>query len=168
MRRTFLVLFCLAALAVAKKPRPLADITLAAPAGGKAINLSSYKGKVMLIAVFSTECGECVNAIQFLNRLQAEYKGKAVVLTGGAANPGAAANLRPFIDRYNLSLPLGALNEPEARRLTDSGPTDRLMVPAFLFVDKKGTVRYQYPADSEFFKSRDNNTRGLLNELLGQ
>lgn len=168
MRRILLILLCVAALAAAKTPRPLANLTLAAPPGGKAVKLSTYSGKVLVIAVFSTECNPCATAIQYLERLQKEYKAKGVQMVGAAANGGAISTIKPFIDRYKITIPLGVLTEDEAKRLTDSTPTEHLIVPAFLFVDKKGSVRFQYPGDHTFFNDGDKNTRGVIEGLLRQ
>ena len=168
MRRILLILLCMALLATAKTPRPLANITIAPPPFGKAIQLSSYRGKVMVIAVFSTGCEACVTTIRYLDRLQKDYSGKPVVMIGGAADPGAVSLIRPFIDRYKITIPLGVLNEDDARRLTDSTPTQHLGVPALMFVDKKGIVQSQFPGDSPFFKAANKNTRLIIDSMLKQ
>ena len=120
----------------------------------------------MLIVIFSTGCETCVPALQFLDRLQAEYRDRGVVIAGAAADPPAISTIQSLIDRFRIKIPLGVLTEDEARRLADAGPTEKLTVPAFLFVDKKGIVRSQNPGDSGFFKDRDKNTRLLLDGLL--
>jgi hypothetical protein len=38
----------------------------------------------------------------------------------------------------------------------------------YLFVDKKGTVRFQYPGNDDFFKAEEKNTRILIEGLLKQ
>jgi len=168
MRRILLTLLCVAALMSAKTPRPLANLTFATPPGIKPVKLSAYAGQVLVIAVFSTQCEACVTAVTYLDRLQKEYQGKGVQMLGASADVGSISMIGPFIQRYKVSIPLGVLTEAEAQRLTDSGPTDHLMVPAFLFVDKKGQVRYQYPGDHNFFKDGDKNTRGIIEALLKQ
>lgn len=168
MRRVVLILLCVAALAAAKTPRPLANITLAAPPGLKATKLSAYPGKVMVIAIFSTQCRSCIDAIRYLERLQKDYQSKGVQMVGAAADAGAISTIRPFRDRHKITIPLGVLTEDEARRLSDSGPKDHLKVPAFLFVDKKGVVRFQHPGDDKFFDNVDKNTRSVIENLLRQ
>ena len=168
MRRILLILSCVAALATAKTPRPLADITLAPPLGAKPIKLSDYKGKVVLLVVFSTDCEACTTAIRYLEKLQKEFKDRGAQMIGAAADPGAITTIKPFIDRYKFTIPLGVLTEDQARLLTDMGPTDHLKVPAYLFIDKKGQVRFQYGADATFFNATDKNTRGVIEGLLHQ
>ncbi len=41
---------------VAATPRPLADMVIPVP-NAKAISLKAYRGKVLLVAVISTDCG---------------------------------------------------------------------------------------------------------------
>jgi len=174
MRRIAFILLCASVsvwvcAAAPKTPRPLPNMTIPAPLGAKPIKLSSYAGKVLLIAVFSTECETCIQTLQLLERMQKEFKGKDVQVVGAAADPAAVSILPPFIDRYRFTIPLGYLTEADARRLTDlTNPADRLKVPAFLFVDKKGNVRFQYPGDDDFFDQTEMNTRGVILGLLGQ
>ena len=174
MRRIAFILLCVfvsvwVCAAAPKTPRPLPNMTIAAPLGVKPIRLAGYSGKVLLLAVFSTGCETCLATLQFLERLQKEFKGQDVQIVGAAADPAAASLLQPFIDRYKFTIPLGFLTETEARKLTDlNSPTDILKVPAFLFVDKKGTVRFQYPGDDDFFDKTEMNTRGVIQGLLRQ
>jgi len=166
MRRFLLLLLCVAALVSAKTPRPLPDLTLAVPPGLKATKLNQFPGKVLVIAVFSTECEPCATAVQYLDRLQKEYKDKGVQMMAGAANNGAISLVGPFVDRYKVTIPVGVLTEAEAQRLTDSGPRDHLLVPAFLFVDKKGQIQFQFPGNDKFFDDGDKNTRRVIDNLL--
>jgi thiol-disulfide isomerase/thioredoxin len=166
MRRILIALFCAALLAFAKTPRPLADITLAAPPGGKPVKLTSYAGKVMVILMFSTECRTCAEAAAILERVQRDYKDKGVVIVGAAANPGAISLIRPFMNRYKVTFPMGVLTEAEARRLGDFGPADVLKTPTLLFVDKNGTVRQHFPGDSPFLDNAERNTRLSIDALL--
>lgn len=168
MRRLLLTLFCMLALASAKTPRPLADVTLQAPFGSKAVKVKGYPGKVMIIGVFSTECRSCAQALAFLERIQKEYKPKGVQFVGAAANEGAISLINGFKSDYKITFPLGVVNEADARKLTDLGPTERLKVPTFLFVDKKGNVLNQMPGDSPFFDDINKNTKIFLDGLLRQ
>ena len=60
------------------------------------------------------------------------------------------------------------VSEADARQLADLGPTDRLKVPTFVFVDKKGTIINQIAGDSPFFDDINKNTRLILDGLLRQ
>ena len=45
---------------------------------------------------------------------------------------------------------------------------DHPFVPMYMFVDKKGTVRFQYTGKDDFFKNEEKNTRLLIEGLLKQ
>jgi thiol-disulfide isomerase/thioredoxin len=168
MRRLLLTVFCVLALASAKTPRPLADITLSTPPGSKAVKVKAYPGKAMIIAVFSTECTSCAQALAFLERIQKEYKPKGAQFVGAAANTAAISLIKPFQVDYKITFPLGVVSEADARLLADLGPTDRLKVPTFVFVDKKGIIINQIAGDSAFFDDINKNTRLVLDGLLRQ
>lgn len=89
-----------------------------------------------------------------------------MAVLGAAANPGALSLMRPFIDRYRLTFPVGFIGETEARKLGDFGPADILKVPTLLFVDKRGMVRQHIPGDSPFLKDAEKNTRLTIDGLL--
>lgn len=168
MLRTLLVFLCLAATALAADtPRKLADVTIAAPLGGKDVKLSSYRGKILLIAIISTECATCAQSVQLLNKIQKEYGPKGVQVVAAAVNEGAVTLVNAFIDRYQPNFPVGLLTQDETRELADFGVNDRPYVPIFLFVDRQGTVTQQFFGDSPFFQAEDKSTRGLLNNMLG-
>ena len=173
MLRTILVVLCAfvtaAVMVFAKTPRPLADVTISPAPGGKAIKLSSFKGRPLVIAVISTECADCANAIQYLDVIQKEYKAKGVQIVGAAANGGAISTVGAFIDRYRPSFPIGVLSEDELKRLGDyTNPKERPYVPIFIFVDKKATVTFQAGAEQPFFKEVDKLTRALLDNMVKQ
>ena len=160
-----------AVMVFAKTPRPLADVTISPAPGGKAIRLWSLKGKPLLIAVISTECQGCADAIQYLDVIHKQYSAKGVQILGAAANGGAISTVGAFIDRYRPSFPIGVLSEAELRRLgdyTDPTSKERPYVPIFIFVDKKSTVIAQYTAEQPFFQDVDKITRAVLDNMIRQ
>ena len=161
-------LLALASLAISKTPRPLADVTFLTPPGMKAVKLTSYPGKVMVVTLFSTECSTCIQAMQIFEKLNKQYASRGVVFAGAAANPGAISLLRGFKDRYRITIPMGVVNEADARKVADLGAKDRLKVPSLMFVDKKGRVQFEYAADSPFLGELEKNTRAVIEGLLRQ
>ena len=65
-----------------KKAKPAADNFTAATLSGENIELSSLKGKVVLMTFWTTRCPICAAEIPKLNQLAASYKGKDVVFLG--------------------------------------------------------------------------------------
>ena len=74
---TVILLTFLAASGSAQS-RKAADFS-ATKLDGTAVELSQYKGKVVLVTFWTTRCGICHSEIPKLNRLAASYAGKDVV-----------------------------------------------------------------------------------------
>ena len=84
-----------------------------------------------------------------------------------AANDGAEKNIGDFM-RLQLGFPLGYLDQNTTMQLFDFKREDRPFVPMYMFVDKKGTVRFQYAGKDDFFKNEEKNTRYFIEALLKQ
>jgi thiol-disulfide isomerase/thioredoxin len=167
MLKAILVSLCLLiSLEGASTPRPLADVSVPMP-DGKKIRLTQYRGKVMVVALVSTTCDHCISSLQMLSKLQQEYGPKGFQALGVAANDGAQESLPGFI-RLQIGLPVGYLDQTTTMQVFGFKPEDHPFVPMFMFVDKKGTIRFQYAGKEDFFKNEEKNTRLLIEGLLKQ
>jgi len=167
MIRFVLAFVCLlASIQGASTPRPLADVTIPM-SDGKKVRLSQYRGKVMVVAIVSTTCDHCIASLQVLSKLQKEYGPSGFQAVGVAANDEAQSNLAGFI-RLQIALPVGYLDHNSTMQVFDFKPDDHPFVPMYLFVDKKGTVRFQYAGKDDFFNAEEKNTRILIEALLKQ
>jgi hypothetical protein len=102
-----------------------------------------------------------------LSKLQKEYGPRGFQAVGVAANDNAQDSLAGFI-RLQIAFPVGWLDQNTTMQLCDFKREDRPFVPMYLFVDKKGTVRFQYAGKDDFFKNEEKNTRLLIEALLKQ
>jgi glutathione peroxidase-family protein len=150
----------------ASTPRPLADVTLPT-ADGKKVRLTQYRGKVMVVAMVSTTCAHCIASLQVLSKLQKEYGPRGFQAFGIAANDEAEKTLGDFV-RLQLGFPVGYLDQNTTMQTFDFKREDRPFVPMYMFVDKKGTVRFQYAGNDDFFKNEEKNTRYFIEALLKQ
>jgi thiol-disulfide isomerase/thioredoxin len=167
MLKAILVSLCLLiSVEGASTPRPLADVSVPMP-DGKKIRLTQYRGKVMVVALVSTTCDHCISSLQMLSKLQQEYGPKGFQALGVAANDGAQESLPGFI-RLQIGLPVGYLDQTTTMQVFGFKPEDHPFVPMFMFVDKKGTIRFQYAGKEDFFKNEEKNTRLLIEGLLKQ
>lgn len=66
-------------LAFSQKAKPIAENFSAESITGQNFELSSLKGKVVVMTFWSTKCAICHNEIPKLNQLAAQYQGKDVV-----------------------------------------------------------------------------------------
>jgi thiol-disulfide isomerase/thioredoxin len=151
----------------ASTPRPLADISVPMP-DGKKIRLSQYRGKVMIVALISSTCDHCLASMQILSQLQKEYGPRGFQVVAVAADDNAAKMVGPLTRVRQPGFPLGYLDQNTTMQLCDFKRDDHTFVPMYLFVDKKGTVRFQYPGNDDFFKAEAKNTRTLIEGLLKQ
>jgi len=167
MLRAILVSLCLlVSMEGASTPRPLADVTVPT-ADGKMVRLNQYRGKVMVVALVSTSCAHCISSLGVLSMLQTEYGPRGFQAFGIAANAGAEKTLGDFT-RLKLGFPVGYLDETSTMQVFDFKREDRPYVPMYMFVDKKGNVRFQYAGKDDFFKNEEKNTRILIEALLKQ
>jgi thiol-disulfide isomerase/thioredoxin len=160
-----LLLLAVAMTIFAKEPRPLAAVPIPTPRGPK-INLSQYRGKVVVAMIFSTHCDHCIKSVDLLSKVQKDLGPKGFQAVGAAGDENAQYLLGPFVERYKPTFPIGYLTKDEIIKLADLPPGKRPVVPILLFIDKKGVVRFQYFGDDPFFKTEDGSTRSIVENLL--
>jgi peroxiredoxin len=160
----FAALFTLTA-AHARQPRPAAQIPIPLP-DGKKIRLEQYRGKVVVLAIFSTTCPDCIENMEMLSRVQKDFGPKGFQAIGGAGDEDAQYTVSGFVQRYKIGFPVGYLTKDQMIALADIAPGRRPIAPIFLFIDKRGIVRFQYYGDDPFFKSSEKGTRQLVEGLL--
>ena len=148
----------------ASTPRPLADVSVPV-AGGKKIRLNQYRGKVMVVALISTTCEHCINSAKMLGQLQKEYGPRGFQVFAIAADDQAEQKI-DAITRLGLGFPIGYLDQDTNMQLFDFKRDDHPFVPIFMFVDKKGNVRFQYTEKDDLFKAEEKNTRYFIESLL--
>jgi thiol-disulfide isomerase/thioredoxin len=156
-----------ASVLFAAVPRPLADMVIPMPSG-KPINLKAYRGKVLLVAIISTDCKPCIASIDILNRAQKDFGPQGFQVVAAAGDNNAQYMLEPFVQRYRPIFPIGYLNVDGMTRLGDIGKAERPFAPIFLFIDRKGIVRQQVFGDTAFFKSEEASTRKVIQDMLKQ
>ncbi|HML17589.1 MAG TPA: TlpA disulfide reductase family protein [Bryobacteraceae bacterium] len=170
MLRRFLLVFILLGCfwlnpVWAKTPRPLAEVPIHTTTGQK-ISLKEYHAKVVLFVVFSTSCGDCVQTIQLMSKMQQDYGPFGFQAVAAAGDDNAKFQVALFMDRYRPSFPIGYLDQEEIIKLCDVPKGMRPFVPIALFIDQKNMVRFQYYGDNAFFKQEDHGMRSLVEGLL--
>lgn len=178
MTKTILIGLLLAAgISTAEQPTTKAEIqpighrTAAAPfrlanASGKTIPLSKYRGQVVLLNFWATECGGCKQEIPWFMELGRKYKGKAFQPIGlsmdveyeGLKGPDEAwARVSPFVRDRKLGYPI---------LMADSAVEQAYKVetlPATFLIDKKGRIAATY-AGVVNLENLEANLKALLGE----
>jgi peroxiredoxin len=149
----------------AREPRPAAQTPIPLP-DGKKIRLQQYRGKVVVLVIFSMTCPDCIENVQMLNRLQKDLGPQGFQAIGAAGDDNAQYQVGPFAQRYKIAFPIGSLNKDEMIAIGDIEKNRRPVAPIFLFIDKTGVVRFQYYGDDPFFKTSEGSTRSIVQALL--
>jgi hypothetical protein len=165
MLKRILSILMLLTAAYAKTPRPVAPVPINI-ADGKKLQLSSYKGKVVLFAIISSSCDHCIESLEILKRAQKTFGPAGFQAVVAIGDPNAAYLLVPFIQRYKLTYPVGYLDQNGIQKIADVPEGKRPFVPIYLFVDRKGTVRFQFYGDEPFFKDEEKATRIIIENLV--
>jgi peroxiredoxin len=160
-----LAFLCVAASAYAIVPRPLADMPIPMP-DTKKINLRQYRGKVLLIALISTSCGDCIKTVATLNAIQKDFGKRGFQVVGAAIEDNAAYNVGSFVARYRPIFPVGYLEREAAIKFLDVSKETRPFVPILMFVDERGTVRFQYYGNDPFLKQGEKGIRAVADGLI--
>ncbi len=155
-------------VASAKVPRPLAKVVIQTP-DRKNINPRSYRGKVMMVVLFLTDCDDCLKMVTFASKLESEMGSKGLQVLGAAVNDNAPYLVTPYIQRYRPTFPVGYLKQEELIKFLDLAPGVHPVAPMVLFIDHTGTVRFQYYGkDQTVFGENYKNLRIIVQGLIKQ
>ena len=133
---------------------PPIAFSVATPAGGT-LNLSDFKGQVVLLNFWATWCEPCLEEMPAMERLAQAYRGRGLVVVALSVDREGAAVVRPFLKRHSLTLAVGldpdqsvarsqrvwalpstfVLDRTLTRRYQAQGARDWASPPAFAFFD---------------------------------
>src|ERR1700710_2551759 len=80
-------------------------------ADGSSRLLTSFKGKVVILAMMQTGCPHCQHFAEQLGMYQKEYGAKGVQVVGVVFDTGAKAGLAHFKDQFVRGFPVGYSDE---------------------------------------------------------
>jgi peroxiredoxin len=84
-------------------------------ATGKSVGLSAYKGSVVLMDFWATQCGGCVQEIPYFVAMQSELKGEGFTAVGISMDPSyesqksadeAWGKVKPFVAQHKMNYPI--------------------------------------------------------------
>lgn len=141
--------------------------------------LSQYRGKVVALEFILTTCSHCQEASHVMTKYQLEYGARgfqAIDLAINALDEGrkpdqAGLLTESFANNFQVGFPVGYIGRDPMMSFMGFSVVDRMVVPQFVLIDRKGFIRYQTPAgDSEEYGKlvNPNTIRQHIEELLAQ
>lgn len=138
-----LSLISFALLAQPPMPRKAPELTIVEPSG-KQILLSSYRGKVVALAVIMTTCPHCQAECGVLTKLQGELGPKGFQPLAVAFNENAQFLVPGFVEDLHITFPVGYAKEratvADFLQVDDSPTSKGWNVPQMVLIDRKGMI----------------------------
>ena len=117
---------------------------------GKAVKLSDFKGKVVLLNFWATWCPPCRDEIPALVALQNQYKDKGLVVIGVSLDQKGPAPVQAFVKRMKINYPVVMGDE---KTVMEYGGVQA--IPTTFYIDREGNVAsvHQGGADGAMFEA---------------
>ena len=103
---------------------------------GESFNLSSTKGKVVVVSFWATWCKPCLQELSFLKELHKEHGEDLVVLAIATDDPNTISKVRMTVKQKRLTMPV--LLDPQGSVMALLNPRGGL--PFSVYVDAQGRV----------------------------
>ena len=146
-------------------PRKSPEFTIVEPSG-KQILLSSFRGKVVLLAWVHTNCVYCQALMLKLNKFQKELGPRGFQPLAVAWNEGAKQLVPEFIQKFDIKFPVGYSDWNPIMSYMGFSVLDRPVTPLVVVIDRKGVIRAQTPANGDSNLQNEAKLRILLDGLL--
>lgn len=127
----------------------------------KSATLADFKGQVVLLNIWATWCTPCLKELPTLDKLEAKYAEKGLVVLPVSLDTMSFKDLRKYVGERKLDLPHLA-QDAHGKFVGELGPNG---VPVSYLIDRKGTIRYRYTGAIDW--SKDNATDSI-EQLLGE
>lgn len=133
---TLLIIYLLIpAAAFAQTEQKLPDVSLK-NLKGATVNLSRYKGKIILLNFWATWCIPCRAEIPELVKWQKKYQSKGLQIIGITYPPANRKRVLNFIRKNKINYPV-LTGTKKTKALFDTGET----LPFSVVIDKDGTIK---------------------------
>jgi thiol-disulfide isomerase/thioredoxin len=161
--------------AAAPVPRPTKEFTITLPSGQQKL-LSSYRGKVVMMACMFTTCPHCQALSKIITKLQTELGPKGFQAVGAVFNdevntPNAAMNAQvtgAFASEFAQGFPVGYAKRESVMSYLSLSDVERWVVPQIVIIDRKGVIRAQSAAAGTSDLQTEAYLRKYLGELLSE
>jgi peroxiredoxin len=127
--------------------RKLAPVFKLQDASGKTVRLSDYRGKVVLLDFWATECGGCRLEIPWFTKLDLAYRNKGLAVVGVSMDilyenlkdvREAWGKVKPFVRAQQINYPILMGDDPMTKLYSIEA------LPATYLVDTHGRIAATY------------------------
>ena len=147
-------------------PRPAPPLSVIGPSGER-YSLEGYRGKVVLLEFFLTDCPHCQRSARNIMTFYEELRPKGLEVLAVAINNGANLLIPDFAKRFGVTYPLAVGNRSMVTTFADLSATAQFFVPYVCIIDRKGVIRYEHPGqDAAFHNNEVQNARAEIELLL--
>ena len=161
--------------AAAPVPRPSKEFTIVLPSGKQQL-LSSYRGKVVMMAFMFTTCPHCQALSKVITRLQGELGPRGFQAVGAVFNdevntPNPASNAQvtaAFVNQFQVGFPVGFAPRASVLSYLGISEIESWVVPQIAIIDRKGVVRAQSESRGTAQLQTEDYLRKYLGELLDE
>ena len=173
--RTFAAISILAlatiALAMPTLPRRSPEFSIVEPLAdgkpGKTTLLSTYRGKVIVLAFVHTTCSHCQAFVQELTKLHVELGPRGFQPVAIAWNEHANMLVPSFVKEFKVDFPVGSVDSYDSvMSFMGFSIMERPVVPLVVVIDRKGMIRAQSPSEGDANLQDENSLRALILSLL--
>jgi thiol-disulfide isomerase/thioredoxin len=147
-------------------PRKSPELTIV-ESTGKQTPLSSYKGKVVVLAFIATTCPHCQAECGVLTKLHGELGDKGFQPLAVAFNDNAGFLVNDFVQKFRPSFPVGYAARQtvlDYLQLTDKIPWN---YPQIVVIDRKGMIVAQSEPKGSLDLQEEIPLRKHITDLLG-
>ncbi len=161
--------------AAAPVPRPTKEFTIVLPSGKQSL-LSSYRGKVVMMAFMFTTCPHCQALSKVITKLQGELGPRGFQAVGAVFNdevntPNNASNAQvtaSFVSQFQVGFPVGYAPRESVLSYLGVSDIESWVVPQIAIIDRKGVVRAQSASRGTTELQTETYLRKYLGELLDE
>lgn len=153
-------------LATTPAPRKSPEFSFSDPSG-KQTSLSSLKGKVVVIEFLLTNCPHCKRVAKMIARVQGELAQRGLLTIGIAFDNNInGKTVTQFSQNLGVTYPIGYTSSADVDNYLGRTPTERLMVPQIVVIDRAGVIRAQSRPTREENLEDESQLRNLIDGLL--
>ena len=114
--------------------KPLSDVTLTGSKGA-AVNLSAYKGRVVLLDFWATWCTGCKEEIPWFMEFQDKYKKAGLTVVGASLDDDGWKSVGPYLHEHKIKYRIVIGTIESAKQFgVDKG------MPVTLLIDRAGRI----------------------------